>query len=65
MNILITGGAGNLGSLLARVFGTRAPLTRDFIRIGMASYCMETARMKAGLLPSLQYPTLAEGIALL
>lgn len=49
----------------AKLFGTAAPLTRDFVRIGMASYCMETTRMKADLLPQLAYPTLSEGIVLL
>lgn len=44
---------------------TRAPLTRDFLRIGMASYVMDTSRMKAELLPVLQYSTLDQGIRLL
>ena len=52
-------------SAFAAVFRTRAPLTRDFIRIGMASYTADTSRMKAELLPVLQYPTLAEGMRLL
>jgi len=50
---------------VAAVFHTRAPLTRDFVRIGMASYAGDTSRMKAELLPRLAYPTLAEGLALL
>jgi nucleoside-diphosphate-sugar epimerase len=49
----------------AAVFNTAAPLTRDFIRIGMAGYYGDTARMKAELLPSLAYPTLREGLPLL
>ena len=49
----------------ATVFRTAAPLTRDFIRIGMASYAMDTARMKRDLRPRLAYPTLTEGLALL
>jgi nucleoside-diphosphate-sugar epimerase len=49
----------------ATLFGTPSPLTRDFIRIGMASYTADTTRMKAELLPRLGYPTLAEGQALL
>jgi nucleoside-diphosphate-sugar epimerase len=51
--------------LFASVFGTRAPLTRDFVKIGMASYYGDTSRMKAELIPALQYPTLEEGLVLL
>lgn len=57
--------AGALTEAFATVFRTQAPLTRDFIRIGMASYTADTSRMKAELLPELQYPTLDEGIHLL
>lgn len=49
----------------ALAFGTPAPLTRDFIRIGMASYVSDTSRMKRELLPALQYPTLRHGLSLL
>ena len=56
--------AAALTEAFAAIFRTRAPLTRDFIRIGMASYVMDTSRMKAELLPELKYPTLAEGIHL-
>ncbi len=48
--------------IFASVFGTAAPLTRDFIRIGMASYTMDTSRMKKELLPVLKYPTIRDGI---
>jgi nucleoside-diphosphate-sugar epimerase len=51
--------------LFASVFRTAAPLTRDFIRIGMASYVADTARMKRELLPELRYPSLEHGLALL
>jgi len=51
--------------LFASVFRTAAPLTRDFIRIGMASYVADTARMKQELLPVLGYPTLEHGLTLL
>jgi len=51
--------------MYAAAFRTAAPITRDFIRIGMASYCGDTTRMKAELVPALAYPTLREGIALL
>ncbi len=50
---------------LAALFSMRTPLTRDFIRIGMASYCMNTGRMRQELLPRLEYPTLKEGMAIL
>lgn len=49
----------------ATLFRTRSPITRDFIRIGMASYAADTTRMKRELLPQLQYPELDEGRVLL
>jgi len=49
----------------ASIFRTAAPLTRDFVKIGMASYVMDTTRTKAALLPHLAYPTLREGLELL
>lgn len=49
----------------ALAFGTASPLTRDAIRIGMASHACDTSRMKAELLPKLEYPTLEEGLGLL
>lgn len=49
----------------AMIFGTASPLTRDFIRIGMASSVADTSRMKKELLPRLAYPTLKEGLVLL
>lgn len=51
--------------LYAALFGTAAPLTRDFIRIGMASYHSDTSRMKRELLPALRHPTLESGLKLL
>lgn len=57
--------AGAASEAFATLFGTQAPLTRDFIRIGMASYLSDTSRMKRELLPELQYPTLEHGIGLL
>jgi nucleoside-diphosphate-sugar epimerase len=50
---------------LASVFGTKSPLTRDFIKIGMVSSVADTSRMKRELLPHLGYPTLKEGVTLL
>jgi nucleoside-diphosphate-sugar epimerase len=49
----------------AALFGTAAPLTRDFIRIGMVSHVADTSRMKRELLPVLAYPRLQEGLELL
>lgn len=49
----------------ATLFKTASPLTRDLIRIGMASYVSDTSRMKRHLLPQLGYPTLRDGLSLL
>lgn len=48
--------------VFARLFGTRSLLTRDFVRIGMVPYVMDTGRMKAELLPVLRHPTLEQGV---
>ena len=57
--------AGLLTEIGAWLLNTPAPLTRDFIRIGMASYVSNTDRMKAELVPVLKYPDLDSGIGLL
>jgi len=49
----------------AAIFSTASPITRDFIRIGMASYTSDTSRMKQELLSTLTYPTLTSGLDLL
>jgi len=46
-------------ALLAR---TRAPLTRDFLRIGRVSHWGDTRRARAELIPQLRYPTLESGL---
>lgn len=51
--------------MYATIFGTTAPLTRDFIRIGTASYVMDTKRMRTELTSKLNYPSLNEGMELL
>lgn len=51
--------------LFALAFNTQSPLTRDFIRIGRASYTADTSRMKEELLPSLDYPDFKKGLSLL
>jgi nucleoside-diphosphate-sugar epimerase len=51
--------------LWGALWGTSAPLTRDFIRIGMVSHVGDTTLMRRDLLPSLTYPTLEDGLVLL
>lgn len=51
--------------LYATIFRTASPLTRDFVKIGMASYYSDTSRMKQQLLPELSYPSLNDGMTLL
>jgi nucleoside-diphosphate-sugar epimerase len=47
------------------ITGSTSPLTRDFIDIGRVSYFGDTTRMRAELLPSLRYRTIAEGLGTL
>ena len=49
----------------ASVFGTKSPLTCDFIKIGMVSSVADTSRMKRELLPHLAFPSLNTGLALI
>jgi nucleoside-diphosphate-sugar epimerase len=49
----------------ATTFGTVSPLTRDFIKIGTASYYSDTSGMNTDLIPAVKYPTLADGLELL
>ncbi len=48
--------------LFSAMFGTRSPLTKDFIRIGQVSYYGNTTRMKSELLPELKYKTFEDGL---
>lgn len=50
--------------LFSAVFGTRSPLTVDFIKIGMVSYYGDTKRMREELLPHLEYKTYRDGMDL-
>ena len=50
--------------LFSSIFGTRSPLTVDFIKIGMVSYYGDTTRMRNELLPSLKYKTYKDGMEL-
>ncbi|MGD2058056.1 MAG: NAD-dependent epimerase/dehydratase family protein [Anaerolineales bacterium] len=57
--------AAYLVEMFATLARTPAPLTRDFIHIGRASYTMDTNRMRTELLPTLHYPDLESGLTLL
>lgn len=57
--------AARFFELWSRLFGTRAPLTVDFVRIGMVQYYGDTSRMRSELLPELKYPTFEDGIGTL
>jgi nucleoside-diphosphate-sugar epimerase len=48
--------------LWSRLTGARSPLTRDFVDIGRVSYCGDTTRMRAELLPELRYRTIRDGL---
>jgi nucleoside-diphosphate-sugar epimerase len=50
--------------LFSLLFGTKSPLTTDFVRIGMVSYYGDTTRMRKELLPELKYKTYWEGMEL-
>jgi nucleoside-diphosphate-sugar epimerase len=57
--------AGRMTEIGAWLMSKPAPLTRDFIRIGMVSYVENIMRMKEDLLPELAYPGLQQGWDLL
>ena len=48
--------------LLSKVFGTKSPLTKDFIDIGRVSYYGDTSRFRSELLPVLNFRNFDEGI---
>jgi nucleoside-diphosphate-sugar epimerase len=52
--------AASLCELFASVFGTKSPLTRDFVRLGRVSHWGDTRRREE-LIPELEYPTLEAG----
>ncbi len=54
--------AALLSEITSSIFNIPSPLTRDFIRIGQASYYGDTSRMRNELLPILRYKTYHEGI---
>ena len=49
----------------AAVARTTSPLTRDFVRLGRVPHWGDTRRFREELLPTLVYPTLESGLALL
>jgi nucleoside-diphosphate-sugar epimerase len=51
--------------LVASIAGTRAPFTRDFVRLGRVSHWGDTRRARQELIPELVHPTLASGRATL
>ena len=55
-------GAASCFEFFSQLLGTRSPLTRDFIKIGMASYYGDTTRARAELHGELKYKTFREGI---
>jgi hypothetical protein len=57
--------AAALCEAFAALFGTRAPLMRDFIRLGRVSHWGDTRRARMELLPELRYRTLEEGLGTL
>lgn len=57
--------AAGLVELYGKIFNTKSPLTKDFIRIGMVSYTGDISRMKTELLPNLKYPDIESGIKIL
>lgn len=54
--------AAALFELASSLFGTKSPLTRDFVRIGMVPYYGDTDRFRQELLPELKYRTMREGV---
>ena len=53
--------AASVCELFASVFGTKSPLTRDFVRLGRVSHWGDTRRAREDLIPQLEYPTFDEG----
>ncbi len=62
MNRKIINLAATVFELFSFLFGTKSPLTRDFVTIGMVSYFGDTIRMRKELLSELAYPTFRDGI---
>lgn len=54
--------AAEMSEILSKIFGTKSPLTRDFIDIGRVSYYGDTSRFRAELLTDLEYSDIHQGI---
>ena len=54
--------AAQVFELFSALFGTRSPLTKDFVTIGQVSYYGDTTRMRNELLPNLKYKTFEDGL---
>lgn len=48
--------------MISKIFGTKTPLTKDFIDIGRVSYYGDTSRFRHELLPMLKYRDVFEGV---
>ena len=57
--------AATLFEYQSLIFSTKAPLTRDFVKIGKISYYGDTKRMREDLLEILKYKTLQDGKGIL
>lgn len=57
--------AAQLVEAYAKIFRTKSPLTKDFIKIGMVSYTGDITRMKNELINNLRYPSIDEGIKII
>lgn len=57
--------AARIVELYAKIFRTKSPLTKDFIKIGMVSFTGDTTRMKKELGLKLKYPAFSKGIQIL
>jgi len=62
MNVKLIMLAAKLFELNSLIFGTKSPLTTDFVTIGMVSYYGDTTRMRTELLKKLKYKTYRDGI---
>lgn len=54
--------AATVFELVSKIFGTKSPLTKDFIDIGRVSYYGDTSRFRSELLPDLKHCDIHEGI---
>jgi nucleoside-diphosphate-sugar epimerase len=55
-------GAATFCEMVATLFRTGTPLTRDMIRMAMTSVVADTSRMKREIVSTLLHPTLTEGL---